>query len=88
MSDVETVEEPPTQLEEILWNVGQIFKELREDKGLDQRTAAQMCGSSQARISPLENGRTDLKMSTLIRYANAYGYGIEINFVELENVDG
>ncbi len=66
-------------------NVGAIFKSVREAAGLSQREAAAKADSTQARISYLENGSSDVMLSTLERWATAYGYDLEINLVLIED---
>lgn len=50
---------------------------LREDLGISQADLAQALGVKQPEVSRIE-GREDLKLSTLRRYAEALGYDVEI----------
>lgn len=64
--------------------IADILMDLRLEKGWTQREAAYHLGTSQQNIPRLEKGVQDLKLGTLQRFANAYGYGIEVNFIPLE----
>jgi transcriptional regulator with XRE-family HTH domain len=68
----------------ILVGIGDIFRQTREDDNLGQRDIASKIGSAQARVSDLENGRTDAKISTIVRYAEFFGYDVEISFVPIK----
>lgn len=68
-----------------IWdNVGSALVQLREASGLTQRQAAKLADSTQARISDLENGKADMFISTLQRWAKVYGYSVEIHLVPIE----
>ena len=70
---------------QLLTFLGTGFRQLREDAGLSQREAAAALDTAQGRISAVENGQSDLKLSTLVRWANAYGYHLEILFHPMED---
>lgn len=70
---------------EFLESVGELFRDLREEFGLTQREAARAIESTQARISDIENGKSDILVGTLNRWASAYGYRIEIGLVPMED---
>lgn len=72
---------------ELLENIGQLYAEIRKEAGLTQRAAAALAESNQARISYLENGKADIFILTLRRWANIYGYDIEINLVPIQDED-
>lgn len=75
----------PIDLEQkLLEEIGDIFFDFRLEKGWSQRSASIHLGTSQQNIPRLEKGRQDLKLSTLQKYAHAYGYKVEVNFVPLE----
>jgi transcriptional regulator with XRE-family HTH domain len=61
--------------------VGEIFADLRMEEGWTQRQAAEKCGTSQQNIPRLEKGKQDLKLSTLQRFAKAYGYNVQIHLI-------
>ena len=61
--------------------VGQMFREIREERGLTQYQAAELVGTPQYRLSRIETGRASMKLSTVEELAERWGYDIEINFV-------
>lgn len=61
-----------------LGGIGDLFREMREEAGITQREAASRLNSIQARCSSLETGRADMMMTTLYRWAEIYGYRLEI----------
>lgn len=63
---------------------GDIFSEIRSDQGLTQREAAEKLSTTQCVISNLEKGEWDPKLSTLTKYARAYGYTVQLNFEPIE----
>lgn len=67
--------------------IGEILKDLREQSGLTQSQAAKSVGMAQSRLPVLENGQADLMLTTLNRWANAYGHCVEISFVPLNPVE-
>lgn len=77
-SSTDEVEESNADI--LIWNIGMEFAELRHERGLTQRQAAELLGTIQGRISPLEGGRQDLKLSTLARYADGYGQHVVVWF--------
>lgn len=66
-------------------DIADIMLEFRLEKGWSQRTAAFHLGTAQQNITRLEKGVLVPKLDTLQKFANAYGYGVEINFVPLED---
>jgi len=73
------------KLENILTGVGNLLWTFRASEGLSQREAAAKVGSTQARLSDMEQGRRDIRLSNLVRWAELYGYDVEINFVPIED---
>lgn len=61
-------------------NLGELFVLFRKSRGMTQREAAVLCDTSQAQITYLEKGQGNLKLDTLVKYAKAYGYDIEVVF--------
>lgn len=77
-----------TELEwNLLQNIGALYKELRVESGLTQREAALKVGTSQARVPVLEQGQADVMITTLNRWANVYGYQVEIGLVKLPELN-
>ncbi len=56
-----------------LEDIGQSLKAARERRGLSQRALADAAGTDQARISKIENGDIDLRLSSLIDLARTLG---------------
>lgn len=71
----------------LLETLGEILKELREESGLTQRQAAKKALSTQARLSDIENGKADVMISTIQRWAKVYGYELEIKFNPIGTLD-
>ena len=69
------------KLENLLTGISIAFYNFRQEAGLTQRQAALKAHTRQNRISEIENDRLDdIKLSTLVRYANAFGYEVDITF--------
>lgn len=68
----------------LLSSVGEALITLRQEAGLTQRQAAKNANSTQARISDLENGKADVQILTLQRWAKVYGYDLELSFIPIE----
>lgn len=68
----------------LLLSIGEALIMLRQGSGLTQRQAAKLANSTQARISDLENGKADVQILTLQRWAKTYGYEVELSFVPIE----
>lgn len=56
-------------------NFGLHLKRLREEKGLSLRSLASNCDLDDSQISKIENGKTNIQLSTLFELAK--GLGIE-----------
>ncbi len=56
---------------------------LRKEAGLTQESLAEMLHTKKSNISRLENVNSKIspKLSTIVEYAKAVGYNVEINFV-------
>lgn len=70
---------------ELLQRVGNVFRDFRVAAGLTQKQAARDAGTAQARVSYLENGGTDIMLTTIQRWANFYGYELRLTFVPIED---
>lgn len=60
------------------------MKAKREASGLSQTEVAARMGTSQSAIARLEAGTSDVRLSTLLRYARAIGHELD---VRLEKTD-
>lgn len=59
---------------------------LRHTRGLSQTQVAARMGTSQSALARLESGQSDLRMSTLERYADALN--VTIGFALTESTNG
>ena len=67
-----------------LQQIGDALAAAREARKLSQRDVAQRAGTTQARISKIENGDTDPKLSTMIELARALE--LELVFVPTKHL--
>lgn len=63
------------------------FTELRMENGWNKRTASFEVGIPVTTLGRIEHGSQDVYLSTLQKMAYAYGYGVEIGFVPLDEPD-
>ena len=49
--------------------IGKSLQAARDRRGLTQRAFAEKAGTTQARVSKIENGDTDARLSTIIEFA-------------------
>jgi transcriptional regulator with XRE-family HTH domain len=68
-------------------DVANMFVDMRLDEGWTIQGAARKLGVHFSNLHRLENGGTDLKLSTLQKYAHAYGYQVEIALVPIGEED-
>ena len=80
------VEEDPVQA--LRQDIAETFTELRLEQGWSKKEAARNLGVVYSNLNRLEAAGTDLRLSTLQRYAHAYGYQVEVAFVPMEEEDG
>lgn len=71
--------------EELIKNLGLVLRGFRENAGYSQREAAAQIGSIQGTVSYLENGKTDAHILTIQKWANLYGYNLELHFTPIED---
>lgn len=72
---------------ELLLSISDAFVQIRAASGLTQRQAARLIESTPSRISELENAKTDIMILTLQKWADAYGYRLELSFIPYEEVE-
>ena len=65
-----------TEEEKYFLKLGVKIKELREDKGIDQKAFAFDCDISRTQLYMIENGRTNPRLLTLMRIAK--GLDVEV----------
>lgn len=68
-----------TKEEKYFKKLGVKIKELREEKGLDQKAFAFDCEIGRTQLHMIENGKTNPRMLTLMKIAN----GLEISLSKL-----
>lgn len=71
----------------LLDSIAEAMKTMREGEGLSQRAVAKLSASTQSRVSDIENGKADLFVLTLRKFALAFGYEVEISFIPLEDLE-
>lgn len=62
--------------------IGQALARRRRALGLSQAGLAAEMGTSQPAIARLERGRTNARLSTLVRYADAVGCTLRVELTE------
>lgn len=60
---------------------------IRKSRGLTQKQLSEMSGLSTATISNIESGENSYTLKSLIRYAEALGYEINIDKKVVDNND-
>ncbi len=63
------------------FKIGVMLKQARESAGKTQEEIARQLGTKKSAISRIENHSEDIKLSTLVRMAEALGKNININIV-------
>ena len=61
------------------FKIGVMLKQARESAGQTQEELARQLGTKKSAISRIENHAEDIKLSTLVRVAEALGKGINIS---------
>ncbi|HEY4696086.1 MAG TPA: helix-turn-helix transcriptional regulator [Candidatus Hydromicrobium sp.] len=61
------------------FKIGVMLRQARESAGLTQEELAQQLGTKKSAISRIENHAEDIKLSTLVRVAEALGKSINVN---------
>ena len=60
------------------FKLGVMIQELRKEQGLTQEQLAEKCGTTKTYISRIENGASDIRLSTLMRIVRE-GLGGHLN---------
>jgi DNA-binding XRE family transcriptional regulator len=63
-------------------NLASILYQIRQERGLTQRQAAERAALQQQAISRLEKAASNMQLGTLQRYLGALGYRIEISVID------
>lgn len=68
------------------FKIGSMLKWAREDAGLTQEEVAKMLNTKKSAISRIENHAEDIRLSTLEKYARAFGKTLRIELQETAEV--
>lgn len=72
-----------TEEEKYFQSLGLNIKQLREAKGVDQKSFAFDCEIGRTQLYMIENGKTNPRLSTLMKIAN----GLDISVDQLLKID-
>ena len=72
-----------TEEEKYFQSLGLNIKQLREAKGVDQKSFAFDCEIGRTQLYMIENGKTNPRLSTLMKIAN----GLDVSVDQLLKID-
>ncbi|PWN06337.1 helix-turn-helix domain-containing protein [Rhodohalobacter mucosus] len=64
------------------FKIGVLLKQAREEAGLTQDELAKQLNTKKTAISRIENHAEDIRLSTLEKYAQAFGKKLKVELVE------
>lgn len=64
------------------FKIGVLLKQAREEAGLTQNELAKKLNTKKTAISRIENHAEDIRLSTLEKYAKAFGKKLRVELVE------
>jgi HTH-type transcriptional regulator / antitoxin HipB len=64
------------------FKIGVMLRIAREDAGMTQEELAEKLGSKKTAISRIENHAEDIKLSTLEKYASAFGKTLKLRLID------
>jgi ribosome-binding protein aMBF1 (putative translation factor) len=64
------------------FKIGVMLRIAREDAGMTQEELAQKLGTKKTAISRIENHAEDIRLSTLEKYASAFGKTLKLRLVD------
>lgn len=64
------------------FKIGVLLKQAREEAGLTQDELAKQLNTKKTAISRIENHAEDIRLSTLEKYAQAFGKKLRVELVE------
>ncbi len=64
------------------FRIGVLLKQAREEAGLTQDELAKQLNTKKTAISRIENHAEDIRLSTLEKYARAFGKKLRVELVE------
>lgn len=78
--DLGTPEREVFEMQSLTFRIGELIKEQRKKADLTQEELALRAGTKKSYISRIENGKSDIQFSTLLRIIEV-GLGKQVNFV-------
>lgn len=63
------------------FKIGVVLRQMRKDSGITQEELAEKLKTKKSVISRIENHAEDIRLSTLIRYAETLGKTLKIQFI-------
>lgn len=69
-------------------DVADMFTDVRLDAGLTRKDALRQLNVVYSNLSRVESAGTDLRLSTIQRFAYGYGYKVQLSLVPLEEGNG
>lgn len=64
------------------FKIGVLLKQARENAGLTQEELAKELNTKKTAVSRIENHAEDIRLSTLEKYANAFGKKLKVELVD------
>jgi DNA-binding XRE family transcriptional regulator len=64
------------------FKIGVLLKQAREKAGLTQDEVAEQLNTKKTAVSRIENHAEDIRLSTLEKYANAFGKKLKVELVD------
>jgi len=68
------------------FRIGAMLRLAREDAGMTQEELARKLGTKKTAISRIENHSEDIRLSTLEKYASAFGKTLKLRLVDSSEV--
>ena len=68
------------------FRIGAMLRLAREDAGMTQEEVARKLGTKKTAISRIENHSEDIRLSTLEKYASAFGKTLKLRLVDSSEV--
>lgn len=66
------------ELQQLLIHLGTILQRERVKRGLFLKDVAELCRLDKSYISRIENGKLNIQLRSLVRYANALGFELTL----------
>jgi len=65
-----------------IFKIGVLLKQARQKAGLTQEEVAQQLHTKKSAVSRIENHAEDVRLSTLAKYAKAFGKKLKVELIE------